>query len=36
MQALLLSAGRGKRLMPYTGILPKPLMPVHESPVLEY
>ena len=35
MQAVILAGGRGRRLAPYTTILPKPLMPVGERPVLE-
>ncbi len=35
MQALILAGGRGTRLRPYTTILPKPLMPVGDHPILE-
>ena len=35
MQALILAGGRGTRLQPYTTILPKPLMPVGDYPILE-
>jgi NDP-sugar pyrophosphorylase family protein len=35
MQAVLLAGGLGTRLAPYTTILPKPLMPVGEMPILE-
>jgi NDP-mannose synthase len=35
MQAVLLAGGFGTRLAPYTTILPKPLMPVGEMPILE-
>ncbi len=34
MQALILAGGRGTRLKPYTTILPKPLMPVGDYPIL--
>jgi len=34
-QAVILSGGKGKRLRPYTVVLPKPLMPVGEYPILE-
>jgi NDP-sugar pyrophosphorylase family protein len=34
-QAVILSGGKGKRLRPYTIVLPKPLMPVGEYPILE-
>lgn len=30
-----MAGGRGRRLMPYTWVLPKPLMPVGDMPVLE-
>lgn len=35
MQALVLAGGKGTRLKPYTTVLPKPLMPVGDYPVLE-
>jgi len=35
MRALLLAGGRGTRLAPYTSVLPKPLMPIGDSSVLE-
>lgn len=35
MQALILAGGKGSRLRPYTTVLPKPLMPVGDYPVLE-
>jgi NDP-mannose synthase len=35
MQALILAGGLGTRLSPYTAILPKPLMPVGQMPILE-
>ncbi|MFM2431716.1 MAG: hypothetical protein RLZZ511_2929 [Cyanobacteriota bacterium] len=35
MQALVLAGGKGTRLYPYTTILPKPLMPVGDYPILE-
>ena len=35
MQALILAGGRGTRLRPYTAVLPKPLMPVGDHPILE-
>lgn len=35
MKAVILAGGKGTRLVPYTTILPKPLMPVDEMPILE-
>jgi len=35
MQAIILAGGKGTRLRPYTTILPKPLMPIGEMPILE-
>jgi NDP-mannose synthase len=35
MQALILAGGVGARLRPYTTVLPKPLMPIGDFPILE-
>ncbi|MGB3555987.1 MAG: sugar phosphate nucleotidyltransferase [Jannaschia sp.] len=35
MKAVILAGGKGTRLRPYTSVLPKPLMPIGELPVLE-
>ncbi len=35
MQAVILAGGKGKRLAPYTTVLPKPLMPIGDMPILE-
>lgn len=35
MKAVVLAGGKGTRLAPYTKILPKPLMPIGETPILE-
>lgn len=35
MRAAILAGGRGTRLHPYTTVLPKPLLPVGERPILE-
>jgi NDP-sugar pyrophosphorylase family protein len=34
-RAVILAGGRGTRLRPYTVVLPKPLMPIGEYPILE-
>ena len=34
-RAVVLAGGMGTRLRPYTVVLPKPLMPVGEYPILE-
>ncbi|MBI9079231.1 MAG: nucleotidyltransferase family protein [Pseudodesulfovibrio sp.] len=34
-RAVILAGGKGKRLHPYTVVLPKPLMPIGEYPILE-
>jgi NDP-sugar pyrophosphorylase family protein len=35
MKAIVLAGGQGTRLAPYTRILPKPLMPIGDMPILE-
>ena len=35
MKAIILAGGRGTRLAPFTTILPKPLMPIGEYPIIE-
>jgi NDP-mannose synthase len=35
MQAIILAGGKGTRLRPYTTVLPKPLMPIGDMPVVE-
>jgi NDP-sugar pyrophosphorylase family protein len=35
MKAVILAGGKGTRLAPYTQVLPKPLMPVGEMPIME-
>ena len=34
-RAIILAGGKGSRLRPYTLVLPKPLMPIGEYPILE-
>ncbi len=35
MRAIILAGGKGTRLLPYTTVIPKPLMPVGDRPILE-
>jgi NDP-mannose synthase len=35
MKAVILAGGRGTRLAPYTTILPKPLMPIGDKPIVD-
>ena len=35
MKAVVMAGGKGARLAPYTKILPKPLMPIGDMPILE-
>lgn len=35
MRAVILAGGKGRRLLPYTTVIPKPLMPVGGRPILE-
>lgn len=34
-RAIILAGGKGRRLLPYTVVLPKPLMPIGDYPILE-
>ena len=36
MQAVILAGGRGTRLLPLTNTLPKPIIPIHGKPFLQY
>ena len=36
MRAVILAGGLGTRLRPYTTIIPKPLVPVGDRPILEH
>jgi NDP-sugar pyrophosphorylase family protein len=35
MQAVIFAGGKGERLRPYTALLPKPLLPIGDLPILE-
>ena len=35
MKAIVMAGGKGARLLPYTALLPKPLMPIGDMPILE-
>ena len=36
LNIIILVAGRGSRLKPYTEILPKPLLPIDNKPVIKH
>ncbi len=36
LPTVIMAGGRGARLEPFTKILPKPLIPVHEKPIIEH
>ena len=33
---VIMAGGRGERLMPYTSVLPKPLLPINEKPTIQH
>ncbi len=33
---VIMAGGKGERLMPYTSIVPKPLIPINEKPIIEH
>jgi len=35
-RAVVLAGGKGTRLLPYTTVLPKPLMPIGDTPIIEH
>lgn len=35
MKAVILAGGKGQRMRPYTSVLPKPLLPIGDMPILE-
>ena len=35
MKAVILAGGKGSRLVPYTKVIPKPLMPIGDMPIME-
>jgi NDP-sugar pyrophosphorylase family protein len=35
MRAVVMAGGRGTRLAPFTTVLPKPLMPLHDRPIID-
>jgi NDP-sugar pyrophosphorylase family protein len=35
MRAVIMAGGRGTRLLPYTSVFPKPLMPLYDRPIID-
>ena len=36
VQVVIMAGGKGTRLEPFTKVLPKPLVPIHEKPIIEH
>jgi len=36
MKAMILAAGKGTRLRPFTNVIPKPMIPIMQKPVMEF
>ncbi len=36
MKAMILAAGKGTRIRPITNIMPKPMIPIMQKPVMEF
>ena len=36
MSVVIMAGGRGTRMEPFTKVLPKPLVPIHEKPIIEH
>lgn len=36
IDVVIMAGGEGRRLKPYTNVLPKPLMPINEKPLIDY
>ena len=36
MKAMILAAGRGTRVQPITHVIPKPMIPILQKPVMEF
>jgi len=36
MKAMILAAGKGTRIQPITHIIPKPMIPILQKPVMEF
>ena len=36
IEVIIMAGGKGERLKPYTSVLPKPLVPINNKPMLEH
>ena len=36
LNVVIMAGGKGARLMPYTSVLPKPLLPINQKPTIKH
>ena len=36
VSVVIMAGGKGTRMEPFTSVLPKPLIPIHEKPIIEH